>query len=208
MGWFTRKTKKKNINTYNNQKNYYPNSNNNRIPVSFLNHKHTPRSPQRQQFFKKFAEEIVSVWAPKPNNPSNHYVERNYETEAASYLRKLYVELNQKNNRSIFNQRLQEFQRDISNIPLSPKAKEIVFSKLKKLKLYNQMLQNNNNNNSSTRRRGSTRTRFSSNESISSLPSFQRLRNNTANYEELVSTPKRRLQGIVVSPKTQSPKEV
>lgn len=119
------------------------------------------RSPQRQQFFKKFAEEIVNVWAPKPNNPVNRYVERNYETEASSYLRGLYKELNEKNERNFINKKLKEFQERIITIPLSLKAKEIVLSKLKKLKLYNEMTRNTNTNTRSYSTRRRSRSNFS-----------------------------------------------
>jgi hypothetical protein len=121
------------------------------------------RSPQRQQFFKKFAEEIVSVWAPKSNNPVNRYVERNYETEASSYLRSLYKELNEKNEQNFINKKLKEFQERIVTIPLSLKAKEIVLSKLKKLKLYNEMTRNTNTNTNTRSIRNSTRRRSRSN---------------------------------------------
>ena len=135
MGWpWTRKTT--------NQTSNRSNLTHNTIQPSLLEHKYTPRSPERQRFFKKFAEEIVNVWAPKPNNPVNQYVERNYETEASSYLRKLYLELNQKNDQNFINKKLQEFQRTISTVPLSSEAKQIVLSKLRKLKIYNQMLRN------------------------------------------------------------------
>jgi hypothetical protein len=223
LNFFTRK-KKKNTNLQNNYINYYPNV----IPmpkhILGLPSKYTPRSPERQKFFKKFAEEIVSVWAPKPNNPVTRYVERNYETEASSYLRKLYLELNEKNEPNFINKKLREFRRNANNLSLSPRAKEIVESKLKSLRMYNQLLRNtnnNNNNNNTRRRRTSTRTRFSSNlsntsissfNSNSSLPSLQSLRNNTKNYEEerptFSYTPRRRLQGKVISPKKQPLEEV
>jgi hypothetical protein len=184
--------------------------------------KYKPRSPERQKFFKKFANEIVNIWAPKPTNPVNRYVERNYETEASSYLRKLYIDLNQANRKDYINKKLREFQRNAHALPLSPEAKQIVESKLKKLRIYNQLLQNTNTN---TRRlRASTRKRFSSNlsntstssnltpvnssinaedmgsnsNSNTSLPSLQSLRNNTRNYEEEPYRPRRRLQGRVI----------
>lgn len=192
----------------------------NYIPV--VSSKYKPRSPERQKFFKKFAEEIVNIWAPKPTNPVNKYVERNYETEASSYLRKLYIDLNQANRKDYINKKLREFQRNAHALPLSPEAKQIVESKLKKLRIYNQLLQNTNTN---TRRlRTSTRKRFSSNlsntstssnlsnnstysnltsvdpssNSNTSLPSLQSLRNNTRNYEEEPYRPRRRLQGRVI----------
>ncbi len=213
LNFLTRK--KKNNNTLQtNYKNTYPNVE--YIPkyIPGLSSKYKPRSPERQKFFKKFAEEIVSVWAPKPNNPVNTYVERNYETEASSYLRKLYLELNQKNDKNFINKKLRAFQRNADALPLSPEAKQIIESKLKSLRIYNQMLQNTNTN--TRRRRTSTRTRFSSNannnstssvNTNSSLPSLQSLRNNTKNYEEerptFRYTPRRRLQGKILSPKRQ-----
>ena len=175
---------------------------------------YTPRSPQRQQLFKKFAEELVSIWAPKPNNPANQYVERDYETEAFTYLRKLYQELNQKNEKNFLNRKLREFQRNAPSLSVSPKAKEIIESKLKQLRIYNQLLRNTTN---TQRRRSRTRSNFSNasksnTNSSASLLSLQTLRNNTKNYEEPVRkrswTPRRRLQGKVVSPKPQSQEEV
>jgi hypothetical protein len=217
LNFLTRK-KKPNTQIQNNQKNYYPNNNPRPKFIPGMPSTYKSRSPQRQQFFKKFADIIVDIWAPKPNNPVNRYVERNYETEASSYLRKLYVELNQKNEPDFINRKLREFQRNAKNLPLLPQAKEIIESKLKQLRMYNQILQNTNNN---TRRRASTRSRFSSNlsnrsrtssNSNSSLPSLQSLRNNTKNYEETVlrpiRVPRRRLQGKVISPKTQPLEEV
>lgn len=191
----------------------------NYIPV--VSSKYTSRSPERQKFFKKFANEIVNIWASKPTNPVNRYVERNYETEASSYLRKLYIDLNQANRKDYINKKLREFQRNAHALPLSPEAKQIVESKLKKLRIYNQLLQNTNTN---TRRlRASTRKRFSSNlsntstssnlnnnstssnltsvdpasDSSASLPSLRSLRNSTRNYKEEPYKP-RRLQGRVI----------
>jgi hypothetical protein len=211
LNFLTRKNKTK-----------YPNVTpvSNYIPV--VSSKYKPRSPERQKFFKKFAEEIVNIWAPKPTNPVNKYIERNYETEASSYLRKLYIDLNQANRKDYINKKLREFQRNAHALPLSPEAKQIVESKLKKLRIYNQLLQNTNTN---TRRlRASTRKRFASNlsntstssnlsnnstssnltsvdpssNSNTSLPSLQSLRNNTRNYEEEPYRPRRRLQGRVI----------
>ena len=227
MGFFNRFTRKqKKNNNKNNQKNFYPNVSPGPKPrfIFSKTNKYVPRSQKRQQFFKKFADEIVSIWAPKANNPPNSYKERNYETEASSYLRKLYVELNEKNDKNFINKKLREFQRTAPSLSMSPEAKQIVESKLKQLRIYNQLLQNNNNN--STRRRSSTRTSFSSHKntfsnsnsnsnsgsnSNSSLPSLQSLRNNTKNFEEStvkpMRTPRRRLQGKVINPKIQSLKE-
>jgi hypothetical protein len=159
---------------------------------------------------KKFAHEIVSAWAPNPTNPVNRYVERNYETEASSYLRKLYLELNQANQNQFINKKLREVQRNSDALRLSPEAKQIVESTLKKLRIYNQILQNTNTNTNTRRRRSSTRRRFSSNgnntsteedsgfNSNVSLPSLQSLRNNTRNYKEEERPRRRRLQGRVI----------
>jgi hypothetical protein len=207
MSWFSWTRKNKNLNTsVINTRNNYPN-----VPTiipSLSKQKYTPRSAERQQFFKKFAEEIVNVWRPKANNPVNQYVERNYETEASSYLRKLYLELNQKNQRNFINRKLQEFQRNISTIPLSPEAKQIVLSKLRKLKLYQQILQNIYTNTRKNRnRRPSARPRFSSEtnntsntesiDSTSSLPSLKQLRNELGPNAHYVHRPRRRLKGVV-----------
>ena len=166
-------TRKKKTNTTTQTK--YPN----KTPVSnyitVVSSKYKPRSPERQKFFKKFAEEIVNIWAPKPTNPVNKHVERNYETEASSYLRKLYIDLNQANRKDYINKKLREFQRNAHALPLSPEAKQIVESKLKKLRIYNQLLQNTNTN---TRRlRASTRKRFSSN--LSNTSTSSNLSNNS-----------------------------
>jgi len=222
MGFLNFLTRKNKTNTTTQTK--YPNVTPvpNYIPV--VSSKYKPRSPERQKFFKKFANEIVNIWAPKPTNPVNRYVERNYETEASSYLRKLYIDLNQANRKDYINKKLREFQRNAHALPLSPEAKQIVESKLKKLRIYNQLLQNTNTN---TRRlRASTRKRFSSNlsntstsssnlnnnstssnltsvdpssNSNTSLPSLQSLRNNTRNYKEKPNKPRRLLGRVIKS---------
>jgi hypothetical protein len=171
------------------------------------------RNARRQQWIRK----IMNNTNRNYNNP-NSYIYKPIENQMIDYLLDLYKNLSSDNETNFFNKAHQKFQE--TNVSMTPNNKEKMNTVLRKLRLFSHKLQQTNTNTNNTRRTKRSRSRFSSNATdrlsnistpsdMSSLPSLQSLRNNTESYEERKKTPytpRRRLQGKVVSPNTQSPR--
>ncbi len=172
------------------------------------------RNARRQQWIRKIMNNTTRNY----NNP-NSYIYKPIENQIIDYLLNLYKNLSKENETHFFNKAYQKFQ-DI-NASMTPNNKEKMNTVLRKLRLFSHKLQQTNTNINNARRTRRSRSRFSSNASnrlsnistpsvMSSLPSLQSLRNNTESYEENKKTPyvpRRRLQGKVLNPNTQSLKE-